>query len=69
MASVYLGYYAPGYGDPETLFAVKQIPINSKFEVTDSLLQEINLLRKLHHPYIVRFIDARKSLDFMYLIM
>lgn len=33
------------------------------------MLIEINLLRKLDHPNIVKFIDAKKTKDFMYLIM
>lgn len=37
--SVYLGYYVKGMGDEKTLLAIKQIPVTSKYEVTDSLIQ------------------------------
>ena len=33
------------------------------------MINEINLLRKLKHPNIVKFIDAKKTSDAMYLIM
>ena len=68
MASVFLGYYAEGEGDPQTRFAVKEISINSSFAVTDSLLQEINLLKKISHPFILKYIDAKKSKTSLYLI-
>jgi len=37
-------------------------------EITMSLLQEINVLRKLNHPNIVGFIDAKKNEEYMYLV-
>jgi len=52
----------------EVYLAIKSIPINAKFEISDSILMEINLLRKLDHPNIVKFIDAKKTKDYMYLI-
>ncbi|KAL4500117.1 hypothetical protein ABPG73_011225 [Tetrahymena malaccensis] len=64
--SVYFGWKTD---NTEQYLAIKQIPINSKFEITDSMLIEINLLRRLDHPNIVKFIDAKKTKDFMYLIM
>ncbi|KAL4502412.1 hypothetical protein ABPG72_011999 [Tetrahymena utriculariae] len=64
--SVYFGWRTD---NTEQYLAIKQIPINSKFEITDSMLNEINLLRRLDHPNIVKFIDAKKTKDFMYLIM
>lgn len=36
---------------------------------TDSLLQEINLLRKINHPFILKYIDAKKSITCLYLIL
>ena len=69
MASVFLGYYAEGEGDPDTKFAVKEISITSSSVATDSLLQEINLLRKINHPFILKYIDAKKSLTSLYLIL
>lgn len=69
MASVYLGYYAEGEGNPDIRFAVKEISINSSFVATDSLLQEINLLRKINHPFILKYVDAKKSLSCLYLIL
>jgi serine/threonine protein kinase len=48
---------------------VKEISINSSFAITDSLLQEINLLRKFNHPYILKYIDAKKSGTALYLIL
>lgn len=69
MAKVYLGYYKSGEGDKNACFAVKEIPINSSFIVTDSLLQEINLLRKMSHPFILKYIDAKKSPNSLYLFI
>lgn len=53
---------------PERFLAIKSILITAKFEISDSILREINLLRKLNHPNIVKFIDAKKTKDYMYLI-
>jgi len=61
--SVYFGWMTD-----EVYLAIKSIPINAKFEISDSILMEINLLRKLDHPNIVKFIDAKKTKDYMYLI-
>jgi serine/threonine protein kinase len=71
MAKVYLGYYSPSYEetDKNAKFAVKEISINSSFIATDSILQEINLLRKMAHPYILKYIDAKKSPTSLYLIL
>jgi serine/threonine protein kinase len=55
--NVYLGYYYPSSGNSShesELLAIKEIPITSKFEATDSLLREINLLRRWNHPNIVK---------------
>ena len=67
MAVVYLGGYAPEVGDPTVMFAIKEMQIKEKIE--QSGLDEINLLRKLVHPNIVRFIDARKQENSMFLIL
>lgn len=69
MASVFLGYYAEGEGNPDTRFAVKEISINSSHVATDSLLQEINLLRKINHPFILKYVDAKKSMLSLYLVL
>ena len=69
MAKVYLGYYKSGEGDDKTRFAVKEISINSSMIATDALLQEINLLRKITHPYILKYIDAKKSPNSLYLFI
>lgn len=62
--SVYFGWQTE-----DVYLAIKSIPINAKFEISDSMLIEINLLRKLDHPNIVKFIDAKKTKEYMYLIM
>lgn len=72
--TVYLGCYYENYQNGSQrknneLLAIKQIPIQSKFEVSDSLLQEINVLRRLKSKNIVRFIDAKKNQQNMYLVM
>lgn len=43
--------------------------MDQKFEATDSLVQEINVLRRLKSTNIVQFIDAKKTSKSMYLIM
>ncbi|KAM3139804.1 hypothetical protein pb186bvf_008046 [Paramecium bursaria] len=65
---VYLGFYAKGTGNEQTYLAIKEIPVKSSTDITDSLLQEINVLRKLNHPNIVGFIDAKKNEDYMFLV-
>ena len=69
MANVYLGYYAEKQGDPNAKFAVKEISIFSSSVATDSLLQEVNLLRKINHPFILKYIDAKKSTTSLYLVL
>ena len=68
MAKVYLGYYKSGEDD-NTRFAVKEISTNSSNIAEDALLQEINLLRKITHPYILKYIDAKKSPNSLYLFI
>lgn len=65
---VYLGFYAKGSGDENTFLAIKEIPVKANSDITDSLLQEINVLRKMKHKNIVSFIDAKKTDDYMYLV-
>lgn len=65
---VYLGFYAKGEGDENTFLAIKEIPVRANNEIADSLLQEINVLRRLKHKNIVAFIDAKKTDDCMYLV-
>lgn len=69
MAKVYLGYYRAGENDKNTMFAVKEISINSSSIAADALLQEINLLRKITHPYILKYIDAKKSPNSLFLFI
>jgi cell division control protein CDC15 len=69
MAKVYLGYYVTGESDTSTMFAVKEIPTNSSMIATDALLQEINLLRKITHPYILKYIDAKKTPSSLFLFI
>ena len=69
MGKVYLGYYKTGQSDINTMFAVKQIPSNSSMIATDALLQQINLLRKITHPYILKYIDAKKSPNSLFLFI
>ena len=57
--NVYLGCYYKKSQQTEInqdneLLAIKEIPINSKFETTDALLREINLLRMMKNTNIVR---------------
>ncbi|KRX01817.1 Protein kinase-like domain [Pseudocohnilembus persalinus] len=70
---VYLGcYYQSGQNSKQKknkFFAIKEIPLDQKFEATDSLVQEINVLRRLKSTNIVQFIDAKKTSKSMYLIM
>ncbi|CAD8126994.1 unnamed protein product [Paramecium sonneborni] len=66
--TVYLGFYAKGTGDEKIFLAIKEIPVKASPEVTVSLLQEINVLRKINHQNIVGFIDAKKNEEFMYLV-
>lgn len=42
--------------------------MKATMDITDSLLQEINVMRKLKHNNVVSFIDAKKNDDFMYLV-
>lgn len=51
------------------LFAIKEISINSEFEITNSLIREINVLRHLKNRHIIQFIDAKKTEHHFYLIM
>ncbi len=69
MAKVYLGYYRAGENDKNAVFAVKEISINSSSIAADALLQEINLLRKITHPYILKYIDAKKSPNSLFLFI
>lgn len=32
-------------------------------------MQEINLLRKINHPFILKYVDAKKSLSSLYLFL
>ncbi|KAL4470320.1 hypothetical protein ABPG74_011931 [Tetrahymena malaccensis] len=72
-ASVYLGYYAKGKSNSKEemnqLFAIKEISINNEFEITNSLIREINMLRHLKNRHIIQFIDAKKTENHFYLIM
>ncbi|EWS75971.1 kinase domain protein (macronuclear) [Tetrahymena thermophila SB210] len=72
-ASVYLGYYAKGKSNSSEemnqLFAIKEISINNEFEITNSLIREINMLRHLKNRHIIQFIDAKKTENHFYLIM
>ena len=51
--TVYLGFYRNGTDDENTFVAIKEIPMRANLDITDSLLQEINVLRKLKHKNIV----------------
>jgi serine/threonine-protein kinase ULK/ATG1 len=60
-----LGFYTK---DENTFLAIKEIPVKATLDITDSLLQEINVMRKLKHNNVVTFIDAKKNEDYMYLV-
>jgi len=51
------------------MFEVKEISINSSMIITDRLLQGINLLKKITHPYIFKYIDAKKSPNSLFLFI
>ena len=58
------------------IFAVKETPLKAKHTRQDILLRkkqaairEINSLKELQHPHIIRFITAKQTSKHMYLIM
>ncbi|EGR32431.1 protein kinase domain protein [Ichthyophthirius multifiliis] len=62
---VYMGFQTKN----QKKIVIKCILLSAKNEITDSILTEINLLRKLQHQNIVKFIDAKKTKDAMYLML
>jgi serine/threonine protein kinase len=44
-----------------TVVAIKEIPVKGNHDITQSLLQEVNVLRKLKHRNIVTFIDSKMN--------
>jgi serine/threonine-protein kinase ULK/ATG1 len=66
---VYVGYPSQEQADRTPAYAVKTIPVGSTYSITESILQEINLLRTLQHPNVVLFVDAKKTSDHIYLIL
>lgn len=54
--------------EADTVVAIKEIPVKGNHDITDSLLQEVNVLRKLKHHNIVTFIDSKMNDESMYLI-
>lgn len=51
------------------MFAIKQIPITTNSVISDTLIREINFLRRLDHENIVKFIDAKKAQNYFYMVM
>lgn len=67
---VYLGYYSKITNpDKQEMFAIKQIPITTNSVITDTMIREINILRRIDHENIVKFIDAKRAQNFFYMIM
>ncbi|EGR33417.1 protein kinase domain protein, partial [Ichthyophthirius multifiliis] len=72
--TVYRGSLDSYVGSDNVIYAIKETPIpfcNGGIEKTklDAAIREINNLRQLNHPYIVKFIDAKQTDKNIYLIM
>lgn len=72
---VYKGYYLPNYATESTkdiVLAIKEIPIlankGEAEQFKKTVLAEIDMMKKLQHKNIVRFIDVKRTDNFFYII-
>ena len=72
---VYKGYYLPTYASETTkdmVLAIKEIPIlankGEAEQFKKTVLAEIDMMKKLQHKNIVRFIDVKRTDNFFYII-
>ncbi|KAL4449910.1 hypothetical protein ABPG74_015029 [Tetrahymena malaccensis] len=71
--NVYKGYEINNYGRlfaiKETLLSRKNVNLDTFTKKKEAAIREINSLKELNHPNIIRFINAKKTDKHLYLIM